>query len=510
MKKRQKQNIDSPNEITRNVSFFRMLVIYLTICGIGVSMLLFSFDGLIRNHDKRLTGDICSLVTEKMNISIRYLTVAVENMASGLSAQDYDDIDKLYNILANNKDRIDYVGVGLIDEEGRIYASPAELNEFKKWGLTETAYLADPVSISAPYRSSKTGHSVFTMFTHFTYGGGRQGYLFLTYPLKEIQNMAYTESVTEDTEIWLMEAASDNVIQCAGSNSYAIGSWNNALLSMRMQIDPEYQEDYIDWKNKMNAEEDIANITYSIGNETYTQVFAKINYMHGWYVVVRIPSSSLSSAMQQFRTSVLMFLGVLFVATVMIFIMSHKRETAEKRVLENLSIHDPLTSVMNRRAFDFTAKQYLGKTLKNEASLLFIDIDYFKQVNDRFGHEAGDRILTEFSAVLRELFGEMGYISRYGGDEFVVLVKSADKNRISSQLEILQKKAANIKPSYDPEENGDFVLTFSCGAAVFPKDANDLKSLEAGADSALYIVKNKGRNGYGWYKNTDNDKNNDK
>lgn len=498
---KKKQNIGLQNEIAGTVSFFRMLVIYLVICGIGVVLLLIRFDGLIRSHDRMLTEDICSLVTEKMNNSIRYMTTSAENISAVLSAEGHNDLRELYGTLSRNKEGSNYISIGFIDEEGTVYASPSELNEFEKWGLVETARLADPVSISAPYRSGETGHSVFTMFTNYTYGDGKKGYLFLTYPLKEIQNMAYTESVTEDTEIWLMEAESDNVIQCAGSDSHTIGSWNNALIVMRKEINSDYQDDYIEWKDKMNDGEKTANLTYEIGKETYTQVFSKIDFMHGWYVVVRIPSSSLSSSIQLFRSSVLIFLGVLLIATVIIFILSHKRETAEKRALENLSIHDPLTSVMNRRAFDFTAEQYIGKSLKNEASLLFIDIDYFKQVNDNFGHEAGDRILTEFSAALREQFGESGFISRYGGDEFVVLVKSADRKKVSEKLEQLQKSAANIKPCDDPQVYGDFKLTFSCGAASFPKDADDLKSLKAGADSALYIVKENGRNGYGWKKN---------
>lgn len=504
MKTRKK--VSSSNELGISFSFIRMLVIYLVICGIGVSVLLLSFDGLIRNHDKKLTGNICSLVTEKMNNSINYMTSSVENMAAVLSAQDHDDLGELYDTLSAEKSGSGYVSIGFVDEEGSIYASPTELGEFEKWGLLDIAALADPVSISAPYRSGETGQPVFTMFANYTYGGGKKGYLFLTYPLKEIQTMAYTESLTEDTEIWLMEAASDNIIQCAGSNKYSIGSWDNALLTMRMQIDSEFQDDYNAWKNKMSSGAESANVTYEIGKETYTQVCSKIDFMHGWYVVVRIPSSSLSSAIQQFWSSVLIFLCVLFVATLIMFILFNKRETEEKRVLENLSVHDPLTSVLNRRAFDFTAGQYLGRTLKSEASLLFIDIDYFKEVNDRFGHEAGDRILTRFSAALRELFGDEGYISRYGGDEFVVLVRSADKKKISRQLEALQQMTKAIKPCDDPAQYGDFMLTFSCGAAVFPKDAGDLKSLEAGADSALYIVKKNGRNGFGWYEKTDDDK----
>lgn len=500
---KKQQTISSPNEISAKFSFFRMLVIYLIICGIGIFVLLVSFNSLIRSHDKKLTGNICSLVTEKMNHSISYMTNSAENMAAVLSAQNHSDLQALYDTLSHDTSGRGYVSMGLIDADGTIYATPIELNEFEKWNLLDTAALADPVSISAPYRSGMTGQSVFTMFAVYTYGEGQKGYFFLTYPLKEIQNMAYTESLTEDTEIWLMEAASDNIIQCAGSNIYAIGSWNNAILSMRMQINDAYQEDYIRWKGQMNAGIDSANITYEIGDETYTQVYSKIDFMHGWYVVVRIPSSSLSSAIQQFRSSVLLFLAILSVATVVIFILSHKRETAEKKVLQNLSILDPLTSVMNRRAFDFTAEQYLGKGLKNEASLLFIDVDYFKQVNDRFGHEAGDKILIEFSAALRKLFGEEGYISRYGGDEFVVLVQSADKLHINRKLVLLQKMAGEIRPCDEPEIYGDFVLTFSCGAAVAPKDAGDLKSLEACADSALYIVKKNGRNDFGWYQKKD-------
>lgn len=497
-----KKNVILPNELGKKFSFIRMLIIYLAICGIGVIVLLISFNGLIHSQDKKLTKDICSLVTEKINSSISYMTSSAVNMAASLSAQNYSDLQELYDTMSQYSGGSGYISIGFIDEGNNIYASPTELSEFEKWNLLDTAKLADPVSISAPYRSGRTGQPVFTLFVDYTYGGGKNGYLFLTYPFEEIQRMAYTESLTGDTEIWLMEASSDNIIQCAGSNKYFIGVWDNALLSLRKPINDRYQKTYAAWKDKMSAGEETAAITYKIGSETYTQVCSKIDFMYGWYVVVRIPSSSLSSAIQQFRISIFIFLGILFIATVIMFIVSHRGEAKEKKVLENLSIQDPLTSALNRRAFDFTAGQYLGylgKTLKNEASLLFIDIDYFKHVNDRFGHEAGDKILKEFSAALREIFGDEGYVSRYGGDEFVVLVQNGDKDAINEQLELLKKKAAEVMPCDTAEECGDFVLTFSCGAAVFPTDASDLKSLQASADSALYIVKENGRNGFGWY-----------
>ncbi len=496
------KNVILPNEMGESFSFIRMLVIYLVICGIGVGVLLFSFSDLIRSNNKELTGDICSLVTEKVNNSISYMTSSAEDMAQVMSAQNYYDIQELYDTMLQGSSGSRYVSIGFIDEEGVIYASETELDEFEKWQLTDTAELANPVSISAPYRSAQIGQPVFTMFVKFTYGGGKNGSLFLTYPLKEIENMASTEYLTDDAEIWLMEAASDNIIQCAGPNVYSIGVWDNALVSLRKPINDKYQDDYAAWKDKMNSGEETAAITYKIGRETYTQVYSKINSMYGWYVVVRIPSKSLSLAIQQFRTSVIMFMCMLLVATIIMFIVSHQCEAREKNALENLSVQDPLTSALNRHAFDYTAEQYmgyLGNALKNEAVLLSMDIDFFRHVNDRFGHEAGDRILTGFSAALREIFGNDGYVSRYGGDEFAVLVCNGDKEKIIRQLELLQKKVAALRPCNDETECADFTLTFSCGAAVFPTDADDLKELQADADNALCIVKEKGGNGYRWY-----------
>ena len=118
---KKEENISSPNEIAGRLSFFRMLVIYLVICSVGVALLLIRFDGLIRNHDKRLTGDICSLVTEKMNNSIRYMTNSVANMSAGLSAQNINDLGAQYDILSRNNGDNNYISVGFIGEDGTVY-----------------------------------------------------------------------------------------------------------------------------------------------------------------------------------------------------------------------------------------------------------------------------------------------------------------------------------------------------------------------------------------------------
>ena len=480
------------------VSFLRTLTVFLIICLIAVTVMIALINRLIKQHDKELTTEICSLVSEKVNNSIDHLTGSVENLSSVLSAQNAGDLQQLYDELKRTKSE-KFISLGLVDCDNNIYATDTEIEEFEKWHLLEISKFADPVSISSPYRSGLNGQPVFTMFSKLTYGGGKSGRLFVTYPLSEIQSIAYTASLDNKVEIWLMNAASNNIIQCAGVNKYSLGSWASALIQMK-EINEEDKPDYFSWKEKMNNGEDNASLVYHIDKELYTQVFSSIKIMKGWYIVVRLPSSSLSDTMVKFRYTVMGFSGVLFLATVVLLIIYHRRETKEKLLLENLSILDPLTSVMNRRAFDISAEELLGKKSKNGAALIFLDIDYFKQVNDQYGHETGDKVLREFSAALNDLFSDIGIVSRYGGDEFVVLLDTASRDIINEKLEQLtvRTKAINIFDEDDPR-TGSFRVSFSAGAAQYPRNARDLKGLMACSDDALYIVKQKGRNGYGWY-----------
>ena len=482
--------------IKTGLSLVATMIACLVVFSLSIAGMIASFNALMNQHDKRLSSEICKLMTEKMNSSIRYMTDSAQNMASVLSAQNFNSPADVYKELSGHREG-SYVSIGFIDADRKIYASEQELKEFEKWDLLSTALLADPVSISAPYRSGMTGQPVFTMFTDFTYHGDEHGWMFVTYPLAEIQNIAASESFEEETEIWLMNAASANIIQCAGENVYSIGSWENAYLVMS-DINPDDKAAYNEWHSKMLCGEPSASFGYRIGNTAYTQIYSNITDMPGWFVVVRIPRSALSTTMSRFRNYVLIFISVLLLVTLMLILIMYRQSTREKKMLEQLSIHDSLTSVMNRRAFDYAAEQRLTRSGK-DAMLLFFDVDYFKQVNDRFGHDAGDRILIEFTNILKKHFSELGFISRYGGDEFVVLLDTASKQEVTVILDSMTRDVHAVKPTEDPQKNANFRLSFSAGAACYPEDAESLELLKHCADLALYDVKKRGRNGYSWY-----------
>ncbi len=102
-------------------------------------------------------------MAEKMNSSIEFMTESVNSTAVLLSSHNFDNPDQIYDILRNNKNA-DYLSAGFIDQSGKKFASDEEMQEFAKWDLMHTACLANPVSISAPYRSSVYGQPVITMF----------------------------------------------------------------------------------------------------------------------------------------------------------------------------------------------------------------------------------------------------------------------------------------------------------------------------------------------------------
>lgn len=161
---------------------------------------------------------------------------------------------------------------------------------------------------------------------------------------------------------------------------------------------------------------------------------------------------------------------------------------------QNLAIHDGLTSLFTKGYFLERLQEECRRYARSNKSfsLLMIDIDYFKNYNDQFGHTAGDIVLKNLSADISEfLKNKSALVSRFGGEEFCVILYEDDKKealRISEQLLDLIK---NKKLILRRQETS---VTVSIGVASYPQDANDEVGLVIKADRAMYEAKQKGRN----------------
>lgn len=476
-----------------------LISIYLIISIVGLLLVVRYFDNLITSHDRELTADVASLIAEKMNRSIDYMQKSVDEMATVLSYQDLLEFDQLYGQLEDSLSDSDYISIGIISEDGQVYGRDSEKNEMNKWELSELSFRTQEVSISEPYRSTMTGKLVFTMFSPVYQQGERLGCIFVTYPLAEIQDIANTAVLQDKVEIYLANCNSENMIICSGSNEYLVGNWNSARL-MKRQISEASLGNYEKWEKLMKNGVEEGTVQFDIENVTYTQVFRKIAAMDGWNVVVRIPNKSLSNDMQNLRTASVIFVFMLLILSLLVLYSLHSKDVAERERFEYMSTHDALTDVYNRNAFDLVVQKALDeRKASQKAALVFLDIDYFKQINDNFGHDVGDRTLVAFANILKELFGKDSVIARYGGDEFVLLVQQYESEAaLNERLRGFLKRLSEVKLlEYDDER---YSLHYSAGIVACPEYGQHFEELVKFADIALYETKEAGRNGFRWYK----------
>lgn len=168
---------------------------------------------------------------------------------------------------------------------------------------------------------------------------------------------------------------------------------------------------------------------------------------------------------------------------------------ASEEKIRHLAHYDGLTSLPNR----FLFKEYLDLALRsarrhgNKFAVLFLDLDKFKEINDTMGHDAGDIVLCEIAARLRQCLRHTDKIARMGGDEFYVLIEELDNARYAADVASKLLESASQPVLIGGKE---CKLSVSIGIAIYPDDGGDGPTLLKNADKAMYKAKDLGKNGF--------------
>lgn len=176
---------------------------------------------------------------------------------------------------------------------------------------------------------------------------------------------------------------------------------------------------------------------------------------------------------------------------------------ASEQRFRELSLRDNLTSLYNQR-FLYQSLAGLIETAKDnqtQISLLFMDLDNFKQVVDTHGHLDGSSAIQEVAITISSTLEPPAYAVAYAGDEFVVVLPGIDIEQAASKASQIQSQI--IATDYLMKKDKSVQLQVSCGIATFPEHAVDVDSLLAAADHALFSIKKIGKGGIGHYENTD-------
>jgi len=171
-----------------------------------------------------------------------------------------------------------------------------------------------------------------------------------------------------------------------------------------------------------------------------------------------------------------------------------KEVVAERTyILEQLSNTDPLTKVANRRALFERASMEFSRAVrsKNNLTLLLLDCDFFKKVNDEFGHLFGDELLIHICNICAQEIREIDFLARYGGEEFIIVLPNCDiKGGIETANRIQRSLAAHCIAMQDKE----VCVTLSIGVCMLNELHKDLEQLINDTDKAMYQAKENGRN----------------
>ncbi|RCX21404.1 diguanylate cyclase (GGDEF)-like protein [Fontibacillus phaseoli] len=169
---------------------------------------------------------------------------------------------------------------------------------------------------------------------------------------------------------------------------------------------------------------------------------------------------------------------------------------AERNTLRELVYRDPVTGLLNRSGFDTFWSQYRAK---ERLALLSLDLDGFKEINDTYGHAAGDELLKEVSRDLKQITNKNQLAFRMGGDEFLFIMKNYDPSQVEILAGLILKKIS--RPYYIQDR--DISITGSIGISMCEYSEADRARLLEEADSAMYHAKRLGKNGYHVFRKRD-------
>jgi diguanylate cyclase len=207
-------------------------------------------------------------------------------------------------------------------------------------------------------------------------------------------------------------------------------------------------------------------------------------------LLVNDPTTSLLGENAVYSVSLMVgFIGI--IGTSLGFILMTK-ERSDLEIIRIASV-DPLTGLWNRRTFDAAAETELQRAAreKRPLSVLMIDIDHFKHVNDTYGHPVGDAVLQSFATVLEDAVRPFDVSSRYGGEEFCVLLIGTGLEEGRGIAERIRRLASERRV-FGGKDSVSY--TVSVGVAQVPEHATTIDGAVAAADHAMYRVKESGRN----------------
>jgi diguanylate cyclase (GGDEF)-like protein/PAS domain S-box-containing protein len=270
-------------------------------------------------------------------------------------------------------------------------------------------------------------------------------------------------------------------------------------------VKPIYVNEYVERTIGYSAEELYSMDLLTLVDEEYRTVFNESverlrSGANEIMMSIRVVKKDGSKLFLQVHSRVMDYKGEYSVMSMVLDVTEQKK--SEEKIM-HMAFYDSVTGLPNRYLLSSRLQETLesDKESNKPTALMFIDFDKFKIINDTLGHSFGDKVLIQASKELRKCLMKDDFISRYGGDEFIILLENTGYERAEmTAINIIKRFSSSL----DIEENR-IDITPSIGISLYPTDATDAETLVKYADTAMYMVKAQGRNNYKFYKPEMND-----
>ncbi|MDO8270691.1 MAG: diguanylate cyclase [Gammaproteobacteria bacterium] len=231
-----------------------------------------------------------------------------------------------------------------------------------------------------------------------------------------------------------------------------------------------------------------ASLSYVRSDGQTVYVNSRLVPEFNWYLMVE---ENDGAAEERIETTLLINIALSLAIMALVLLIAHFTLKSYQGRLEQMATTDSLTGAANRHVFDTIFDQVLrsARRRNKQVALISIDIDHFKDVNDTFGHQAGDLVIRFVADVIRTHSREADTLCRWGGEEFLLLLGDCTSDEAAERAEVIRKAVKKQSVNFGRE---DIRVTLSCGVAQY-RSGEELFTLIARVDSALYRAKNEGR-----------------
>ena len=431
-----------------------------------------------------------------LDLQFQHLESVAESIAHGSELTAEENMCTI-RVLQKNSD---FERVSIIDAEGNSH-----YNEGTVKNVSHRRYFKEAIdgnrTLSDPLESSIDGQTRVVIGVPIYADGDRDkeviGILAASYDMTALSRMMFEDIyggegfsmiLTRDGEVISYDAGDSE----GGSALESIG--NNLFGKYEAEIgnNPTAANVITDFEKGQSGCAEL-----NTGTNKWYMAYAPLSY-NGWMVCYSIPSKSARSAYQfinQYETVLCLSLALAVMVLIFVLMRSVKRR---QNILLAYANTDALTGLCNKEKTKNDIEQWLDKVEEHRGIQAFIimDIDFFKGVNDTYGHVSGDLVLQKIGSFLQNQFRDGDILGRIGGDEFVIFMKNVDT------VEHLKAKAKEVAEGISkiqiPELEGK-MLSASIGISYAPDYGEEYLDLYNHADEALYETKRNGRNGYTVY-----------